>query len=75
MPSVKSLGWNSSVDPLGKQERFDNANTFFGFQVAADFEGGRGRCWLGGLRADRRRACLTLLAVISQDSGEGGWKH
>lgn len=34
------------MDLLEKPEFFDNANTFFGFQVPAGFLGGGGRSWL-----------------------------
>lgn len=46
MSSVKSREWNPRVDPLGKGEFFDNANTFFRFQVPAEFLGGRAGNWL-----------------------------
>lgn len=52
MSSVKSLEWNPRVDPLGKGELFDNANTFFGFQVLAGFVGGRVTSWLWSCGAD-----------------------
>lgn len=52
---------------FGKEEFFDNANTFFGFQVPAGFLGGRLRSWLWSCGADCRRAYLIPLAVISQD--------
>lgn len=49
-------------------EILDNANTFFGFQVSAGFLSCRERSLFGAATLTCRRAYLTLLAVINQDS-------
>lgn len=61
MPSVKSLEWNPSVDLMVKPEFLDNANTFFGFQIHAGFQDGRGESLLTP-GAVTRLECLERVA-------------